>query len=54
MDEKIKCKCLDCGKTFYKGNKSDNEKYCLRCEREAYLEKLQDDEFLGYDKHELD
>lgn len=35
----IKCKCRDCGREFIKGDEGDNEKYCLRCERESQLDR---------------
>jgi hypothetical protein len=29
----IKCKCIECGKTWTKGDQGDNETMCLRCEQ---------------------
>lgn len=36
-DNQIKCVCKDCGRGFILGNEGDNEEYCLRCERIAWL-----------------
>lgn len=40
---RTKCQCDDCGREFFKGDEGDNEKFCLRCERESQLE--YEDEF---------
>lgn len=47
--ERIECRCLDCDKTFFKGDEGDNEKFCLRCEREYLVEGRQPEMDLGRD-----
>ena len=43
-DNQIKCTCKDCGRSFTLGDEGDNEEYCLRCERIAWLNSREDDE----------
>lgn len=44
-----KCKCEDCGKEFNKGQEGDNEKFCLRCERQALTKGMDSLEYEDFD-----
>ena len=39
------CTCKDCGRSFTLGDEGDNEEYCLRCERIAWLNSREDQDF---------
>lgn len=43
------CKCQDCGKIFHRGDEGDNEKFCLRCERIAILDREDAGDYEGDD-----
>jgi hypothetical protein len=49
-NEKTKCQCQDCGKFFNFGEEGDNEKFCLRCEHIALIEKFSDQELDEIDR----
>lgn len=42
--ERKECRCEDCGKRFLKGDEGDNERFCLRCEYAARIERMDPDE----------
>lgn len=46
---KTKCQCRECGKTWNKGEQGDNEKLCIRCEREQLHERFSEDEMDHFD-----
>jgi len=47
-----KCKCRECGKTFERGEEGDNEKLCLRCERELLISEMSEEEYDDLDRNE--
>lgn len=50
----LKCQCLDCGKTFRRGDEGDNEKYCLRCERINLVQDMSDEDYDAFDRSSYD
>lgn len=46
------CKCQECGKKFKYGDEGDNEKFCLRCERESLVSEMSEDEYENLDIRE--
>lgn len=38
------CECQDCGKKFRRGDEGDNERFCLRCEHESRINRMDPDE----------
>lgn len=47
MDKVLECQ--DCGKKFAIGEEGDNERFCLRCERESLIEDMNEDEYHNLD-----
>lgn len=45
-----KCICGDCGKIFKRGTEGDNEKFCLRCERQSLTEGMDELDYDDFDR----
>lgn len=50
--ERVKCQCEDCGKTFRKGDEGDNERFCLRCERQSFTRHMDELDYEEFDRSE--
>lgn len=50
MKEAKRCTCEDCGKAFNKGDEGDNERFCLRCERESLTEGMDQLDYDDFDR----
>lgn len=48
----VRCKCEDCGKQFRKGEEGDNERFCLRCERQSLTRDMDEVEYEDFDRLE--
>lgn len=51
-EQELVCECTSCGKTFVAGDEGDNEKYCLRCERESLTEDMSCEDYDDLDRSE--
>ena len=52
--EPTKCTCEDCGRKFDKGTEGDNERFCLRCERQSLTRNMDQLDYEDFDRLETE